>query len=427
MRALKVAHKTLEMEFLSLRIDRAPSLPRTLDSFEEFFWHLEQILPYSPVFAVELEGSVDTATWPERLRAVQSRYPLLRARIRKIPGTRPSFETVEGASIPFERVPLEKDDHVEAAMERSLAIGFGDGSRGLTRVTLLHASDRAILLLSAHHAAFDGRSMMMIIEDLLRAVSGEPLGAAFDGAMDLRQLLSLPENAGYRTLREDFSAAEAVVVADVHVEKVLLSQSVTASVLSSCKSHGVNVRALVAAAMAEAGREDRAEWRSRPLACVSPIDLRPIAGKGDTPGLLIGVSSAAIPPTGPGTLWETAAVIGRAFQQAANVEAQRLQSMRLRQLLEEEHLPDTFAKAWRSSVPTPDIMINNYGPLAIRDTYRDFRIKTISSCSIAALGLTQKVSMSSLHGQMGLCVATRQPIHGILEKTSAILARASSH
>src|SRR5580698_10382182 len=120
-------------------------------------------------------------------------------------------------------------------MERELAIGFGDGSGALTRIILLHAADRAILLFSAHHAAFDGRSMMMVIEDLLRTVSGERLRAPFEGAMDLRQL-SLPENVGYRTLREDSSGTGLLTVRDVHVERILLSKTLTASVLSNCKS-----------------------------------------------------------------------------------------------------------------------------------------------------------------------------------------------
>jgi hypothetical protein len=69
-------------------------------------------------------------------------------------------------------------------------------------------------------------------------------------------------------------------------------------------------------------------------------------------------------------------------------------------------------------------MINNYGRLAVQDDYGKFRIKTISSASLAGLGITQKVSMISLRGRIGICIATCRPIPGLIEKVSAILARA---
>jgi Condensation domain len=413
------------MECSKLQIASESVLPRCLDGFEEILWYLEQVLPYAPVFALELDGWIDPENWTEHLRVVQSRYPLLRARINKIPGKRPSFERTNDMDIPFRRVPLEMHDQVETAMERELAIGFGDGSGALARVSLLHAPDRAILLFAAHHAAFDGRTMMMILEDLLGTVSGKPLRAPFEEATSLSQSLSLPENCSYRTCLAETSHFARPDVKGIHVERVLLSEALTASVLSECKARAVNVRALMAAVIAEAGRESSAEWRSRPVNVTAPIDLRPMLDQGDTPGLLVGVISAAVAvSTSRSTFWETAASIGQAFQQTANVDAQRSMSLKIRQVIEDERPPLLFAEAWKNAAPSADIMINNYGRLAVQDDYGKFRIKTISSASLAGLGITQKVSMISLRGRIGICIATCRPIPGLIEKVSAILARA---
>jgi Condensation domain len=390
---------------------------------EEILWHLEQVLPCAPVFALELDGRIDPENWTEHLRAVQSRYPLLRARINKLPGERPSFERTSNIDIPFRQVPLETHDQVEAAMERELAIGFGDGSGPLARVSLLHAPDRAILLLAAHHAAFDGRTMMMILEDLLGTVSGKPLRAPFERATSLSQFLSQPEPGSYRTLLDETSRFARPDAKGIHVERVLLSEALTASVLSECKRRAVNVRALMAAVIAEAGRERSAEWQSRSVNVSAPIDLRPMFHQEDTPGLLVGVVFAAVPAaTKRDTIWETAASIGQAFQHSANVDAQRSLSSKLCQAIEDERPPLLFAEAWRNAGPGADIMINNYGRLAVQDDYGKFRIKTISSASLAGLGRTQKVSMISLRGRMGICIATCQPIPGIIERMPAMLA-----
>ncbi|GAB2914571.1 hypothetical protein GCM10027093_61400 [Paraburkholderia jirisanensis] len=408
-----------------MQADAAMVLPRRLDSMEEVFWQFEQFHPYAPVFAVEIDGRIDPHNWAEHIRAVQSRYPLLSARISKLPGERPSFEPVTGVDLPFQQRPLAPGERVETIMERELSIGFGDGSGALARVSLLHGSNRAVLLLAAHHAACDGRTMMMIVEDLLCAASGKPLAAPFEGATDIRQVLGLPENGGYRTLLGKTGAAGLPGAMEAHVERAILSEALSAAMLSQCKARAVNVRSLIAAAVAEAGRARRADWQSRPVNILSPIDLRPMLGRTDTPGVLIGLSAAVVPAAATrNTLWEDAAGIGLAFQQAANVEAQKERSLKLRELLEVECLPHTFAAMWQNRLPTADIMINNYGRITLQDDYGDFRIKAISSASIAGLGVTQKVSVIALHGQIGICLATCDPIDGILESASTILADA---
>jgi hypothetical protein len=406
---------------------RAAVLPRSLDSFEEMFWHFEQIIPYAPVLAVELDGTIDPSQWKTHLRAVQLRYPLLRAQIKKIPGSRPYFASTNGVEIPFLAVALEKRDQVETAMERELEIGFGNGSGALARLSLLYAAERAIIILAAHHAAFDGRTMMMIIEDLLRLASGKPLEPPFEGALDRRQLLELPPDGGYRSLLRSASLARSPVVKKFYVERVSLSEALTAAALSACKTREVNVRALLASAFAQAGRELNAEWRWRALNVASPIDLRPLLHLGTAPGLLIGRCSAVIPAANQsGTLWHTASALGHLLERASSIKDQRSQALNLRQSVKDERMPGEFVEAIQLAAPSPDIMISNYGRLPIQDDFGGFRIKTLSTGSIAGLGATQKFSAVTVRGKMGICLCTCQPIPGILQKTSEILASACS-
>lgn len=405
--------------------DSPPPLPRGLDTMEEAFWQFERFHSYAPVFLLELEGMIGAHDWEKHIRAIQARYPLLGARISKVTGERPLFEPAIDGGIVFRQRPLDPHDRAETIMERELSIGFGDGSGALARVSLLQGPDRAILLFAAHHAAFDGRTMMMIVEDLLSAASGKPLGAPFEGATDICRVLDLSDNGGYRTLFDKTGTAALPDAMTAHVERIILSEALSAAILSQCKARSVNVRSLIAAAVAEAGRAQRPDWQSRPVRISSPVDLRPMLGQADTPGLLIGLSSATVPATASlDTLWEDAASIGRSFQQAANVEAQKALLLKLRELTEDECLPHTFVEKWKSRFPAADIMINNYGRITLQEDYGDFRIKAISSGSIAGLGVTQKVSVIALRKQIGICLATCEPIDGILEKASTILADA---
>src|SRR5271168_1228816 len=79
---------------------------RDLDSFEEFLWLIEQSVTMFHVVVAEVNGPTRIAQWVNALDAMQIRYPLLSASIRKIPGKRPFFEKVPGASVLLRIAPL---------------------------------------------------------------------------------------------------------------------------------------------------------------------------------------------------------------------------------------------------------------------------------------------------------------------------------
>src|ERR1700730_12712188 len=129
---------------------------RDLDAFEEFFWLIEQSVPVFHVAVAEVMGATTIDQWKEALNAVQMRYPLLSASIRKVPGKRPFFEKTPGMSIPLLIAPLADSMVLEEEMEDELQRPFGDGSGPLTRATLFHARNRSVVMFATHHSSLDG-------------------------------------------------------------------------------------------------------------------------------------------------------------------------------------------------------------------------------------------------------------------------------
>jgi hypothetical protein len=119
---------------------------RDLDAFEEFFWLIEQIVTVFHAVVVEVKGATTIEQWKDALDAMQIRYPLLSASIRKVPGERPFFEKVRGVSMPLRIAPLKDSLVLEEEVERILQKSFGDGSGPLTRATLFHSQDRSVVL-----------------------------------------------------------------------------------------------------------------------------------------------------------------------------------------------------------------------------------------------------------------------------------------
>ena len=80
-------------------------------------------------------------------------------------------------------------------MEKELQKSFGDGSGPLTRATLFHARDRSVVMFATHHSSMDGKSHLLLVQDLLASVAGEDLGEPLEVQPGLGQLLGLPAPA----------------------------------------------------------------------------------------------------------------------------------------------------------------------------------------------------------------------------------------
>jgi hypothetical protein len=240
---------------------------RDLDAFEEFFWLVEQSVNVSHAVVVEVKGTTTIAQWQDALDAVQIRYPLLSASIRKIPGRRPFFESKHGSSMPLRMAPLMNSLVLEEEMEKELQRSFEDGSGPLTRATLFHAPDRSVVMFATHHSSLDGMSHLLLVQDLLAAVAGEELGEPLEVQPGVGQLLGLPSPADYRRTLEGRSVApgDRVAMPGVRVRRLQLGVSETEVLLRRAKEEGTTVHAALVAALALAGKRYSDAWKVGPV------------------------------------------------------------------------------------------------------------------------------------------------------------------
>ena len=151
------------------------SLIRRLGSLEELIWLRERRASRTIVLLAEVQGSTTPEDWRTALNRVQARHTILSSRICKDPGSRPYFELARGVELPLEVVPLDSGPSALERCSRELGTNFPQGHM-LMRATVLHDRARSTLILAVDHAAFDGRSLVFIVRDLLRSLAGESLG-----------------------------------------------------------------------------------------------------------------------------------------------------------------------------------------------------------------------------------------------------------
>ena len=264
---------------------------RELDAFEEFFWLIEQSAPVFHAVVAEVNGATTMEQWKGALDAIQIRYPLVSASIRKNPGKRPFFEKERGASMLLRIEPLTDSLMLEVEMEKELQKSFGDGGGPLTRATLFHSPGRSVVMFATHHGSMDGKSHLLLVHDFLASVAGEDLGDPLTVQPGLGQLLGLPTPAEYVKKLEVRSIAPEdgtrVEIPRVHVHRLQLRVEETEVLLGRAKEERTTVHAALVAALTLAGKRYSKEWNAGPVRCVSPIDMRRTLGIPDAAGLLI--------------------------------------------------------------------------------------------------------------------------------------------
>ncbi|GAA3445992.1 condensation domain-containing protein [Planomonospora venezuelensis] len=125
--------------------------------------------------AVHLEGPLDEDALRAACAAVAARHPVLASALVEEDG---ELHLVPGTAGPPFTVQDAAEDDMPAALDKEAARPFDLSAGPLVRFTLFRLeAKRHLLLVVAHHAAFDGMSKDLLLHDLAAAYGGSPLAA----------------------------------------------------------------------------------------------------------------------------------------------------------------------------------------------------------------------------------------------------------
>ncbi|GAA1691457.1 hypothetical protein GCM10009745_40980 [Kribbella yunnanensis] len=157
-----------------------PAVTSPASFFQERLYFLHLLDPdagvYNCPFAIHVEGPIDPAAIQRCLRLLQERHPALRTRLRM---AHSKLEQEVGvAEIDLQHVDLRASGTAPAAVD---ALVLAEGTRPfrldggtLFRAKLLLLDDRSsVLLVTVHHAVFDGWSLRVLIADFKRLYDAE--------------------------------------------------------------------------------------------------------------------------------------------------------------------------------------------------------------------------------------------------------------
>jgi hypothetical protein len=385
---------------------------RTLGVFEEYFWLLQQRVPRTIVVAAEVQGRTTVEQWRGALAAVQAHHAMLSARIRQRPGFRPCFELMPDAPLTLNVVPSESGTRLFELISTELATRFAS-DEALLRASILYGRDRTTLVLGANHAALDGTSLILLIRDLMCALSGEPLGDPRPLPPSHDELLGLssrssrvaPDGEAPDEPKPVFEPALAVSDEQPLLQQIWLEPSVTSLVTRRARDEQASVHGALCAALMLAGRALSRSWRDHTIRCVSSLDTRALLGASEHLGLFPTQRCAELEPSTTLAFWDLARAVR--------------QSLAIRRTAVEAAGADRLVIGSRQRAPT--LRIDNYGRLAIPSQYGRLRVKWVTPASMHGAPRTQNISIATVDGLLCMTNVSAEPLPSLLGNARRLL------
>jgi hypothetical protein len=283
---------------------------RPLSPPERILWWFDHGAPLHFTTVLDCAGPLTEAALRAALDALQTRHPLLRARIT---GTPHALRfTALNAPLPLHIEPAEPERYAER-LGAELALPMPSLDAPLLRCTWLRDADAGgRLLLTLHHSIGDGRSGVLLARDLARAAAGEALtplpeppplwdarpsrarglrGWSRQAGTLLRDALRMLRARG-RPIPFPVDAVVPLHERRPGVHPLTFDAAFTERLTARARAEGTTVHGVLSVVLMQALATEHPG--PVPMACGSPVDVRPVLGPAVTEalGYYVGLSQS---------------------------------------------------------------------------------------------------------------------------------------
>lgn len=279
---------------------------RALGARERCLYRYSERNPLLFALAAEFDVALDAHLVGDALHAVQCRHPLLSAHIKDDADAKLGFYRVSSVASIDLRFFRDPDQDWSAFAAEELTKPFDPTTAPLMRATLLTHGTSSTLLLTFDHAISDGISSVLVLNDLLAALGGEPLTT-----------LSLP-NSLEDLATHQFVASDIDVPHDLDprmavptsirpfdasppcLHRVAMDHDATAHLLERCREERTTVHAAIVTA---ASRVRNATCGEEFVRTYSPINARDLVNQGAGCCLCISFACTGMAPADGTAFW----------------------------------------------------------------------------------------------------------------------------
>jgi hypothetical protein len=410
--------------------DTTPAM-RPLGSDQMFWWLINQNHPTHFAIVAEIHGPTTVECWRKALASLQRRHPNFAVNITQGKDSDLWFQHIEEAPIPL-RVVESEDLRWEAELVSELVTPFDARKAPLVRAALIRQPHRAVLILAAHHAIADAKSIVFAIRDVLLALSGKAL-QPLPVTASLASLLPPNADRSEATAAAQDSASLSTTKPDVfrklgdarpRVNRLTLMPASTEELRRRSRKEETTLHCALVTAAVAAARQTFSALAEAPINVISPSDMRKLLGAGEDVAPLAGGANMVMEPQHDVSFWETARRVRRGLVPPQTLEALSDGFAPLVRFLKTRpSVQDTVA--FLAQQGGEKISVNNLGEVPFETRFGNLTLEAMWGPSIL-LGYEGErlVSAVTVNGSLNLLHTSYDPLPLLLETMERILITA---
>jgi hypothetical protein len=403
--------------------DGAQSRPLTAQ--EEIYWRLTYNDQIHPVLAAEVKGRTTTDQWRMAIDLVQRRHPLLQVKI-EMPSAsnefrQPMFVAGQGEIIPLRLGHSLDERSIAEEIERELATPFLSGQAPLARCVILHEAERSVFILAISHSIADGMSALLLVRDVLNALSGRSLEISpIPMPPTAEELLGLTPVVPSRVPPEGNNVS---INAGRKPTVLLHSLSVQATkeLLFMVRAQALTIHAALVASFVLALSRQRPNRQMTPVRVISPVNTRGELAAGDVLGLYFTSPQSSFAALGDKSFWDIAFQV-RADAKFGSSRHALVAATTAMQSLTKPGLSNHDAAEMLQGAFAMDMLVTNLGRTPFASNFGELSLdKVWGPAVLGGLDDTQTIGVVTTNDQLCLTLTSRRPVPYLLETATSIL------
>ncbi|TFF37784.1 condensation domain-containing protein [Mucilaginibacter psychrotolerans] len=398
---------------------------RPFGAVEKLYLALDEIAVKTFALVAELDNRIPDEAVGPAFEALARQHAQLNYRIAEDSHFQFWFLNSHDRLIPYRIIPAGDDRAWTAVLAEELIKPFDLSKAPLIRIIILQKQYKSILMILSHHSLGDGISAYFLMQDFLKILSGLKLDCltlpkSMDGLLEEvteQESYFIPASSG--TLRER-SYNNSV---RIFIDKVQLSEALTASIQQRSRAEGTTVNSALNAAVAIALNKLSEVPYDRPLVARLPVSARNVLGLQREFVLNVITKNVSMQPVNDDNFWVFARWIGSELKSAASIDEVKAYVRYFRNALLQPVAFSHIVKGVEERIQT-DFMLSNLGRVQ-EDASGIYQIKTLwGPIVISGTGAEQTVGAVTIGGRLSMTNTSFSHLPGLLKETVDILAGA---
>ncbi|MGK6344377.1 condensation domain-containing protein [Chryseobacterium sp. DT-3] len=375
----------------------------------ERIMYVDPETPVNCVFTAKIKGSIPEENFKAALEKIQQKHPLLRTRIDNSSEKYPFFiEEKEMELIPLRIVERKTDEDWLQESETEWFRLFKDEKKPLAQLVWIKGRDVSEILWVLPHCICDGTSLVTMMTELLAllddpAVELQP----YEVFSSVDDFLPLDFNMKKKKRKARFYLMMARLfflmqrrskirnLGKNYVVHWKLNSDTTAQITEKSKAHGVSVHALLCSSFMQAFQEIQGKQAKGKV--ISPVDVRHFIPEIRQDHVF------AFAPTVELSLKKGNTDLLDNARQIKKDLVEKIEKMEARELLwmgEQMHpVAERMISMMKSSKGGHDVTLSNMGRINIPSDYKNFKVETIISPTVAFPWLNSNTLVATTYNQ----------------------------